>query len=276
MKYIAKRANDARRTMKCYQYQKSCGHPIFIKFDPNFFEASLTSFLGQMRFEEIPEEEMTKIANQENHARILELEEASTQVAMRIDETSESDRYGFEKVTPMSGYRVYRYKGIGMLVYSYKHTEWRLGCFNDFGHPDNELACRTIINRFLSWSLIPLGMVGFWGVPVDEGIVVMKQGAANGEAIFVNILGREVLSMDGIRALKSRFQIMKLDPTLQGRNIKMTPEEVLSFLSNHCTYFDYDSLSVPARQLIQTLSRTVVGLLHPLESFKPRTDLSLY
>jgi hypothetical protein len=55
----------------------------------------------------------------------------------------------------------------------------------------------------------------------------------------------------------------------------MKNEELLSFLSAHCSYMDYSGLSVPVRQMIQTLARMTEGLIHPEESFRPKTDLSL-
>ena len=55
----------------------------------------------------------------------------------------------------------------------------------------------------------------------------------------------------------------------------MTNEELLSFMSAHSSYLDYQGLSVPVRQMIQTLAKMTEGLVHPEESFRPRTDLSL-
>ncbi len=260
---------------KYYQFHKSADLPIFVSCDPAIFDATLLNFLSGMKFDEVEFSCVEEGLKSNQHARILEIEEATNIVAKRIDEASDTDSYGLERVTPSSGYRVYRYKGVGMLIYSYKHKEWRLGCFNDFGAAENVVAYKSVINRFLSWSLASLGLVGFWGVIVDEGVVVMRQGSSRGEAVFIDIMKRRIFSEDGIKKMRSRFQIMKLDSSLHGRNIKMSGEELLSFLSNHCTYFDYDSLSVPVRQLIQSLAKTVVGVLHPQESFKPRTDLSL-
>jgi hypothetical protein len=84
-----------------------------------------------------------------------------------------------------------------------------------------------------------------------------------------------MISCDGVKKLRPHFKILRLDPSLRGRNIRMTSEELLSFLSSHCSYLDSAGLSIPVRQMIQALSKMTEGLIHPQESFRPRTDLSL-
>ena len=120
-----------------------------------------------------------------------------------------------------------------------------------------------------------MGIVGFWGVPVDEGVVVMKQHESRGESVYIDIKRQNVITVDGVKKIKGRFKVLRLDPTLKGRNVAMTAEEFLSFLSFHCNYFDYVGPSLPIRQMITSLPSYAVGLVHPRESFKPRTDLSL-
>ncbi len=154
-------------------------------------------------------------------------------------------------------------------------TEWQLAAFDDFGSTEHDLDYKIILNRFLSWSLAPLGIVGFWGVPVDDGVVVMRQNKSQGEAVYLDIFNGNVISLDGYKKISARFKIMRLNSTLHGRNIVMTNEELLSFLTTHVSYFDYSGPSVPVRQIIQAISKKFQGLLHPEESFRPRTDLSL-
>jgi hypothetical protein len=118
-------------------------------------------------------------------------------------------------------------------------------------------------------------LVGFWGVSVDDGMVAQRPIDSRGEVVFIDVVGLRMISFEGVKKLRPHFKILRLDPTLKGRNIKMTSEELLSFLSAHCSYMDTSGLSVPVRQMIQALSKMTEGLLHPQESFRPRTDLSL-
>ncbi|MBC7712154.1 MAG: hypothetical protein H7177_02380 [Rhizobacter sp.] len=264
-----------------YQYQKELNLPIYIALDPQNFDSGLGDFLLSMNFNKLSEKEepaALAIMKKNNASRCLNFFEATPGVSRQMQASIESDRYGLESVIPKPGYNVYRYKEIGLMVYSFGVKVWEYGCYNDFGsakEPAKKLAARIVINRFLSWSLVQHGILGLWGVTVDDGMVLQRSVESKGEVVFVDVVGNKVLSLDGVKKLGPKFKVLRLDPTLRGRNIKMTNEELLSFLSAHCSYMDYSGLSVPVRQMIQTLARMTEGLVHPEESFRPKTDLSL-
>ncbi len=261
-----------------FQYQKELNLPIYLSADLTNFDQSFGEFLSKQRFVKLSDKEETEaLANlkKNNNARILHITEASPIVAKQIQSTMESDHYGAESIIPKDGYRVYRYKDLGLMVYSFGAREWQLGCYKDFGSNDQIASSRMIINRFLSWALVPHGIVGLWGVTIDDGMVAQRPLDSKGEAVFIDVVGLRMISQDGVKKLRPHFKILRLDSTLKGRNIKMSNEELLSFLSAHCSYLDSSGLSVPVRQMIQALSKMTDGLLHPQESFRPRTDLSL-
>lgn len=264
-----------------YQYQKELNLPVYLSFfqedmGPGFFE-----FLSSMKFTKLDEKE-TKIALESlkkfNSARCLNIFEATPGVSRQILTTMESDQYGMESVISQPGYRVYRYKGVGLMVYSFGVKEWEFGCYSDFGstrEKEKQIAAKIILHRFLSWALVSQGILGLWGVSVHEGMVLQRPLESKGEAVFLDMVRNKIISLDGIKKLGPTFKILRLDPTLHGRNVRMTREELLSFLSIHCSYMDYAGLSIPVRQMIQTLARITEGLVHPLENFRPKTDLSL-
>lgn len=261
-----------------FQYQKDLALPIYISADLTTFENNLSDFLVKMKFFKLNEkEEATALSElkKNNHARILHITEASPIVTKQIQGNMESDRYGAESIIPKEGYRVYRHKDAGLMVYSFASKEWQLGCYKNFGSHQSIFAAKMIINRFLSWALVPHGIVGLWGVSVDEGMVAQKPIETQGEVVFIDVVGLRMITVDGVKKLRSHFKILRLDPTLKGRNIKMSSEELLGFLSANCSYLDSSGLSIPVRQMIQALSKMSEGLVHPQESFRPRTDLSL-
>lgn len=270
-------------TKKTYfQYQKEMNLPLFVAVDQGGFDSTLADFLVSMKFVKlVDKEEVAAIETIKTNkmARCLSITEASPIVARQIEATMESDRYGLESITPKPGYQVYRYKNVGLMVYSFGAKVWELGCHSDFGSlkssAENKLASRIVINRFLSWALVSYGILGLWGVTVDGGVVLQRSKESKGEAVFIDVVGHRVLTLDGVKKMGSKFKVLRLDSTLKGRNIKMSSEELLSFLSAHCSYFDYKGLSIPVRQMIQTMARNSEGLIHPEESFRPRTDLSL-
>ena len=241
-----------------FQYQKDLNLPIYLSADLAAFENSFGEFLVKMKFHKLTDkEEAAALAEikKNNHARILHISEASPLLAKQIQSNMESDRYGAESIIPKDGYRVYRYKDVGLMVYSFGAKEWQLGCYKDFGSNQFSYAGRMIINRFLSWALVPHGLVGLWGVTVDDGMVAQRPLDSRGEVVFIDIKGLRMITVDGVKKLRPHFKILRLDPTLKGRNIKMSGEELLSFLSANCSYLDSSGLSVPVRQMIQSLGK---------------------
>lgn len=261
-----------------FQYFRDQGIPVFIKVDLSEFDTSLYSFLVRQRFTELKGVEVAEAEaelDKNPKARLLSFELAGPISGRQIDMAMESDRFGVESVVPRDGFRVYRYRGHALMMYSFGVQEWRMGAYQDFADKPHTAKAQVIINRFLSLALAPLGYLGLWSVPVEEGLVVMKPNDGKGEAVYIDVVKRKILSLDGVKTIKSRFQILRLDPMLTNRNIRMSHEELLSFLTVHTTYFDYQGPSVPVRQLLQSFSRLCEGLIHPKESFKPRSDLSL-
>lgn len=261
-----------------FQYQKELNLPIYVTADISQFEPSFVDFLIKLKFMKLTDKEENEAESQIKKnplARILHISEASPLVAKQIQSTMESDRYGAESIIPKNGYRVYRYKDLGLMVYSFNAREWQLGCYKDFGAAGAVVQARMMINRFLTWAFVPHGILGLWGVTVDDGMVAQRPGDSRGEAVFIDVVGQRMISFDGVKKLRPHFKILRLDPTLKGRNVKMSNEELLTFLSAHCSYLDPAGLSVPVRQMVQSLSKMTEGLYHPQESFRPRTDLSL-
>ncbi len=261
-----------------YQFQKDLGLPVYLSVDLTSFDATIQDFLLKMKFSKLSEQDeaaLQKEIGKKKDLRILNISEASPYVSKQIQASSETDRYGQESVIPKDGYRVYRYKSVGVMIFSFGAPEWQLGCYRDFGSRANYIASSMIINRFLTLALSPFGVLGIWGVSVEEGMVAQRPLDSKGEAVFVDLFHQRLISLDGIKKLSPRFKVMRLDPTIKGRNIKMTNEEFLSFISSYCAYMDYSGLSVPVRQMLHSFVKMTEGLIHPEESFRPRTDLSL-
>lgn len=260
-----------------FQYFKQIKIPVYIRFNADHFDPDIMGLLKSMRFEEVTQQEVPELKLEllrNMKSRLLTINEAGPYVARQIEMIAESDRYGAESIIPHPGHNIYRYKGIGAMIYSFASNEWELGTFPDFGGPQLEFACRSIINRYLSWALAPLGYVGFWATPVEEAIVVMRQKDSFGEAVFMDVKKGRLLSVDGQKIVRSRFKIIKLDEKLSGENKHIRSEELLSYLSVCCTYFDYSGLSVPVRQMLQHMVKNYSGVLHPKESFLARSQLT--
>ncbi|MDC1175478.1 hypothetical protein OAT67_08770, partial [Bacteriovoracaceae bacterium] len=252
-------------------------YPIFLRFQASEFNHEVNDLLTKMKFSQMGEKEASDVTNvikKEEFGRLLTLKPANFTVLQQIKSVSESDRYGKESIVPKDGYKVYRYKEMGLMVYSMGVSEWEMGVSPFFGKTEFSAEFFTVINRYLSWCLAPFGVIGFWGVPVEDGVVVLKQKEAKGEVIYLDIRERKILSFDGVESMNFRFKILRLDKSLKNRNIRMGSEELLSFLSVHTSFFDCYGHSNIIRQVLQTISRITEGSIYPYDSYKPRTDMS--
>lgn len=259
---------------KYFQYHRDLSLPVYIRFDPAAHDESMLALLESMRFQELSDDEGKSIRLGRN-TRLLTIKVAGVRASRQMNEVFESDRFGRESVIPKSGYKVYRYKSLALMVYSYGAQEWECGVSPLFAHQDFIEQSQVVLNRFLCWALAPHGYLGFWGVPVDEGVVILKQHQSKGEMVFLDPRMRNVLSVDGLTTFPALIKVIKLDPRLQQRNVNMTSEELLTFLSTSSGYLDPEGLSVATRQLLQALSSQCMGINHPEESFKPRGESSL-
>jgi len=269
-----KKTDEIKRTY--FQYCDESNLPVYLLLNLQEFTADLKKFFGDLGFKALSnkEAETAEINIIKNpRARVLKISEATPYVAKQIDGHKLGP--GAESVVPGEGYFAYRYCGRALIVYSFRAKEWSMGCFADFAGDHNDISYKIIINRYLSWALLASSVAGFWGVPVAEGLVVMTTEEARGEATFVNLQEQKILSIEGQQKIQARFNIMRLNASIRGKNIRMSQEELLSFLSINTSYFGHHGLSVPLRQIIQMIAKTAIGLIHPEESYRPRADLSL-
>lgn len=263
-------AQDAsEKNYMYFQYLKGADLPVYLKVELGAGLDELVSMIPSYGFHSLSDAEVKEAEAQVAklfEARILTISPASSGVERQIQQVIHSDQYGVESLTPRKGYKVYRYKSVALMVYSIAAREWTLGASLDGVGPKQKDAWRQILNRYLSLALAPLGYVGFFGVPTKDGMIVLKARESGGESVFVDVVKGRVLSVEGAKALSPKFQFIRLGATLKGRSVKMTREDLFSFLCMSTSYLDYEGLPVPVRQMIQVLARTLSGAIEPREA----------
>lgn len=258
------------KNVSYYQFQKKMGFPVFLRFEDQDFEAKLSDLVTQMGFEKVKPEELKEISFDKFQTKVLKLSAANFRVSKQIDQSHSLDMYGPENLTMLGSYDVYRYKGLGMMIFGSGNYFWELGLKN-IESQMSEL--RVVLTRFLSWALAPLGVIGFWGVPVDEGVVVMKPKEANFESFFIDVKNTKIICFDGVKEINHGFQLLRLDPTLKDRTKRMKKEELVSFLSTNTSYFSYQGLDFNIKEAIFSFATIVDGYVYPVDNFKPRQVL---
>ena len=265
-----------------FRLREDLDYPIFIKVDLKQFGAGLQGFIENSGFElleDVTDDDTQDLLGKAPHSRMLSITLASNSVMRQVDQVQESDLYGFESLVPREGYTVYRYKKVGIIVYSPSASVWKLGCRPDFGEgKDFSKAYKVIINRFLSWALAPMGVIGFWGYYSKNKAEFLRQSESNGEAMFMDMYKNKGFSSDDSWIMGPDFRIVKRDghnksESKDGRYLSQ--EEFISLLSTHCSFFDYKGLSLPVRQMIKRLSKLFSCQIISEHHSASRRDLSL-
>lgn len=259
-----------------FQFHKSLNLPIFVAFDENLFTVSLGQYLTGSKWSRVAEKDLKIMPAvlKEKGAKVLFIEECSPAVAKMVRSPiafeGQLNGKGQESIILKDGLKIYRFHNEATFIYSSFNHEAKLGCFLDFGLKIE--VANHVLNRFLALALSNFGIVGFWGVPVEDGVVVMRAKDSRSEAVFIDIFQKNIISVEGVARLSGKNKIFRLDPSLKGKNVKMKKEELISFLQHHCAYFDVQGLSVPVRQVILEMSKSFEGIWHPMDSFRPRLN----
>ena len=250
-----------------YQYQKELNYQVFLKFDNEILEARFDEVFKALGFEKVDKEDIKGNQYNKNQTRVIKVSQASPKVAKQIDSASFSSSFGgIESLSPMGRYNVYKFQNVGMMIFGNSNLLWELGVKSNSTF-EQLLA---IVTRCLGFALASSGIVGFWGVPVDEGFVVMSQRRSEAESVFVDIYKGKLITRDGVKDINSELQILRLDPTIRDKVIGMDRESLLSFLSNSTCYFSYSGFEIGIKDAILEISQVATGLIYPEVNFKPR------
>ncbi len=253
-----------------YQYRASEGFPIFVKLVEPQLESQMSSFLNEMGFEKCNEEVLTKEHDRPEYLRVLKISVAGPMVSKQIGQVREEDRYGLESISSRGDYKVYRFKGVGIMVFSEGRFIWEMGLMNRFSQEDFHYKLRIVFNRFLGYCLASYNIIGVWGVSVDEGAVVMSQAESKGEAVFIDLDNQVLHTIEGLKPLSFPLQFLKLDESIKNQSRKLQVEELVSLLTHYNTYFSDEGFSSSFQKRIFALARSSEGILYPKENFKPR------
>lgn len=251
-----------------YQYRKSLGYSVFIRFEEAEFEKNFVDTLSLLGFDPVGRDEVKGIELNPKTTKILRVVRANARVSKKIASPEFGDsRFGDEQVSLVGAHSVYCYRNIAMLIYGEGTLMWELGVRST----ENASALRVVFTRFLSFALADQGVVGLWGVPVDEGFVVLSPKESNFESIFVDVKKQLILTFEGERELTHGCQILRLDSALVSEMRQLSPEQLLSFLSMRTTYISPLGMKTVLRSDIWELAQVATGYTYPATKFQPRS-----
>ena len=256
--------------LQYFQFVKDLDYPIYLACVPEQFGGQFLKLLKDCHFTSLDKKEFKNIDEKlkQPNARLLKIDPANIRVLSQIGTYRESDRFGPESTTPKMGHHIYRYCGRAIMIYSLATPIWEMGVVDNFGDQNELNRDRVVINRFLSWALSPLGVVGMFGLGIEGGIVVLGQVESMGEAVWIDLFKETILTTIDEKKLRQNNLIVRLDSVLKNHNQKMNRSELLSFLMVHNIFLSVTGPSIAVRQVLQTLSKICQGVIHPKESVK--------
>lgn len=265
--------SDVKQKSFYLQFEKGREFPVFLRFINEDFYLSAFQQLESVGFKKVEEKTYAKLVKSKKKFHLLNVVRANTQVSNIIKQGPRGlHRFGDESVTPHKNYQVYKYNGYGLMVYSPFNAIWELGTICDLTK-DNEIAIfKSMINRFLSVVLVDYDVAAFWGVPVEEGIVVLNQAKANNEVVYIDVKEMNLLTIEGVKPIFGEFEVLRLDELIKSESKTMKKEELFSFLMIHTSYISYYGPSHQLKALIYQVISFSIGRIYPEENFIPRTD----
>lgn len=252
-----------------YQYRSKLNYQVFLRFDDAGLEAALAETLEVLGFDLLSEETFKKLNFKRYKTKILKISKASFNVSRQISQVSHlNDKFGFESLNQMGNYNIYRFRDVGMMIYSEMNPMWELGLKTTH----NKEAIRCVLTRFLSFAFTATQteVVGLWGVPVEQGVVVMSPKKSNFESVFVDVAKNQILCYGEVKTIESEVEILRLDETFSDSMRVMSREELLSFLSVSTCHLSFSELDINVREVIFKICHLSKGFIYPEENFKPR------
>jgi hypothetical protein len=235
--------------MKTFKFCPELDFALYIQLDEDLATAPMLELLNQNWFTAVDEEPDSNIIG-----RNLRIVSAGPKAQSRIGASNKMDQYGNESFTPYAGYTYYRYKGTAVMVYSFGVKEWEMGVMPGFAeHQDAPL----ILSRYLGLALSLYGVIGIWSQENDDLFTVGESGIT-----YFDVANWKKLQFNEWVDLPRPLTFIK---SVQQHNItgrtKMRKEELLAFLASHTTFRHSEGMTVPTRQMLQTLATLSEGFV---------------
>lgn len=262
------------KTISYFQFCPDADIPVYIGLKMTFsqFEQNLTEFLTKNNFSQVQEKNIEKEL-QRKHARLLWISQVSKAPLSQIINSRVTKPSEREDFIPARGYHLYRYKNLALMIYNRKAREWRLAGMPDLGHEKNLTATRIVLARFLSQALAPFSIVGFWGITMDKGIVVVKKEESLGKTVFIHLEKNLLIAGNTSFPIQEKLEIIRFDALLKRKKSIMKKEELFGQLLFHCIWIG-DNTN-PVHGLLEKLVQAGTGIIHSKTYFSTLEGLSL-
>lgn len=257
-------------TTSYYQFSKGHAYSVFVKFEDLELERSLVDSLKELGFDKVEKNDLGSLQIIPNKTCVLKINKANFKTAKHFNSLGPGHIQGQESFSATATSDVYCYKGVGVLVMPHRGVIWEMAV-RQKDDTSNEIF--VMLTRYLGFALAKQGVLGLWGVPIKEGLVLMRPLKANFESVIIDLQRGVMITKDHVWPIDSEFKILRLDRDLHKTQKYMTKEELLGLLSVHTTYMAYSALPTELKNVLREIAQTTQGVIYPEQNFIPRPDL---
>lgn len=248
-----------------FQFQKSHGYPVYIRFQVEDLDAKLKHLLGEMGFESLDEKESKKIPLHLAHTRILTVQTAGPRIQSQLVGSDLLDKYGLETLTFQSGIPIITYRRVGLLALPPGKILWDLALSQGLDVTEKVEGIRVLFSRFLAQALADHGVISYWGLYKEGSLVVTKQGEARGESVIVDFRNRIAFYPGGAVKIGNSLKILRKDKDVP-QLTPMSREELISFLSVNTCLLSFQGITPAMKKSVYELTQYASGAYAPRRS----------
>lgn len=245
-----------------FQFQKSHGYPIYIRFQLEDLDAKLKHLLNEMGFESLDEKESKRIPLHKSHTRILTAQTAGPRVQAQLAGSDLLDKYGLETLTFQAGIPLITYRRVGLLFLPPGKVLWDLALSQNLDVSEQEVGIRVLFARFLAQALSEHGVVSYWGYYKEGSLIVTKQGEARGESVIIDFQNRIAFYPGGAVKIGNSLRILRKDKEVS-QTIPMSREELISFLSVNTCLLSFQGITPSMKKSVYDLTQYASGAYTP-------------
>ena len=177
--------NEEKQTY--FQYFKEHGYPLTVGLNVAAHHKEVINSLELLGFTEMPKDDWVKLDQANKELTHVDIKKPSPMLVGGIGTLSSAGSLGKESLSSKNGYKIYKFHGRCQMDFSEKFQVWRMNLLCDTSEKTLRTDFCHIMNRIISWALMKENIVGFWGVPVEDGLIGMKASESASEAFFIDL-----------------------------------------------------------------------------------------
>lgn len=236
-----------------YQFKKRYQYPVYVRLHPEMELTKLPSVLADLGLDLLSDNEIRQISLQKAGVKLLTIQEASGKIFQQLTSSNSLDQYGHEGLTIHSNIPFYTYRNIALMMTPNGKPLWDMAIAPSLHSQPQIMGMKVALTRFLSMALANFGIISYWGVSKDDGVIIMKQAQSSGESVFIDVKKKLIFSHYHESTFSNGLHIHRLDQTKKIGTI-ITREELLSFLSVSTCLLGFSGLTAEMKKSILDLA----------------------